>query len=321
MLAARNDRRLGVRNGQRGTIVNGSSQGDLVVVFDNDDKETRLPSWYVTSHVHQGYAVTAHRAQGTTIDWALALVDDTWYRELGYSALSRARHGTELYLTGVEVPDPIDHHPIPPPPEPLTGLAQQFARSRAEQAAVCALPQLADLGDPAAARAAWDELDELSARLTNHQLPGSEPKHTTRSETGPSEQQLGRDRTRLRTLEARLHYRASLLGVAARYQRPDWTARVLGPLPTTRAGEAAWRAAAGALAAYLERWDGADEAHRADVYTDARQRHANRVAMALEQLRRSTNSAAITSDGSWPEVDRPLLTEHPGRETAMGNIT
>jgi ATP-dependent exoDNAse (exonuclease V) alpha subunit len=134
ILATRNDRRLGVRNGERGTIINGSSEGDVVVVFDNVERQTWLPDRYVSSHLHQGYAVTAHRAQGTTIDWALTLVDDTWYRELGYSALSRARHGTELFLTGVEVADPIDHHPTPPPPEPLTALAQQFGRSRAEQA-------------------------------------------------------------------------------------------------------------------------------------------------------------------------------------------
>jgi conjugative relaxase-like TrwC/TraI family protein len=309
VLVTRNDRRLGVRNGQRGSVINDNPEGDLVVVFDNDDGETRLPKWYVTSHVHQGYAVTAHRAQGTTIDWALALVDDTWYRELGYSALSRARHGTELYFTGIEVPDPINHHPMPPPPEPLVAIAQRFGRSRAEQAAVSALPQLADLDDAAAARAAWDEIDVLTARLTDHGLPGPAPKDTpTRSDTRTSEQQLGRDQTRLRTLEARLHYRASLLGVAARYQRPDWITSVLGPLPTTRAGEAAWLAAAGALAAYLERWDGADEAHRADAYTDARERHANRVAMALEQLRRSTNSAASTEVGSWPELDHRVMT-------------
>jgi conjugative relaxase-like TrwC/TraI family protein len=322
VLATRNDRRLGVRNGQRGTILNGNPQGDLVVVFDDDDGETRLPDWYVASHVHQGYAVTAHRAQGTTIDRALALVDDTWYRELGYSALSRARHGTELYLTDVEVPDPMDHHPIPPPPEPLTVLAQQFGRSRAEQAAVSALPELPDLGDPAAARAAWDELDALTARLTNHQLSSPEPKDApTRSETPPSVQQPGEDQTQLRTLEARLHYRASLLGVAAHYQRPDWATKVLGPLPTGRAGEAAWLTAAGALAAYLERWGGVDDAPRASVYADARHRHANRVAVALEQLRRSTNSTAMTSVGSWPELDHPVLTERPAGEAALRNIT
>ena len=309
VLATRNDRRLGVRNGQRGTIVDGSSQADLVVVFDNDERKTRLPNWYVVSHVQQGYAVTAHRAQGTTIDWALTLVDDTWYRELGYSALSRARHGTELYLTGAEVPDPIDHHPIPRPPEPLASIAQQLGRSRAEQAAVSALPPLADLGDAAAARAAWDEIDVLTARMTDHRLRGPEPEDTpTRSHPRTSDQQLGRNQARLRTLEARLNYRASLLGVAARYQRPDWTARILGPLPTSRAGEAAWLEAAGALAAYLERWDGADNADRSSLYTDARQRHADQVAMALEQLRRSTNSAASTSVGSWPELDHRVMT-------------
>jgi hypothetical protein len=108
--------------------------------------------------------------------------------------------------------------------------------------------------------------------------------------------------------------------MAARYQRPEWAARILGPLPSSRAGEAAWLAAAGTVAAYLERWDGADEGYGAGVCTDARQRHANRVAMALEQLRRSTNAAAIAADGSWPELNHPLVPQHPGRETAVQNI-
>jgi conjugative relaxase-like TrwC/TraI family protein len=324
VLATRNDRRLGVRNGQRGTVVNGDHCGNLMVAFDNDDGETQLPSWYVSSHLLQGYAVTAHRAQGTTIDSALTLIDDTWYRELGYSALSRARVGTELYLTGADVPDPIDHQPTPPPPAPLSTLARQFGRSRAEQAAVSSLPEPPDVGDSAAARAAWDELDLLTVRLINHQQPTARSKDSRVGSVSPVSEpdcQIRRDQSRLRSLEAQLKFRERLLGVAARYQRPDWVASVLGSLPTSRAGEAAWLSAAGALAAYLERWGGADEAYRRAVFPDARQRHANRVLVALEQLRRSTNAAAITADVSWREPDHPLLTQHPGRETAVRNIT
>jgi conjugative relaxase-like TrwC/TraI family protein len=309
VLATRNDRRLGVRNGRRGMILHGSSQGELVVLFDNDDRPTHLPNWYISGHLRQGYAVTAHRAQGSTVDFALTLVDDTWYRELGYSALSRARHGAELYLTGVEVPDPVEHHSAAAGPEPLPGLVQQFERSRAEQAAISALPEPLDLGDPAKARAAWDELDLLAARLNGHPKTAAdptEPAETDMSNPEPDEWWL-RDQSRVRQLEGQLDYREQLLGVVVRYQRPHWAGKLLGPLPTSRSGEAAWLSAAGAVAAYIERWNAPDNPCRRDRFTDARQRHRHHVENAMQQLRPSKDSALSTT-GSGPELDEALGT-------------
>jgi hypothetical protein len=290
-----------------GPIIDGNSQGDLVIDFDNEGRETHLPSWYVSRHVQQGYAVTAHRAQGSTVDFALTLVDDTWYRELGYSALSRGRHGAEIYLTGAEVPDPVEHHPAAAGPEPLTALTRQFERSRAEQAAISALPEPLDLGDPATARAAWDELDLLPARLNGYPRTAAEPTEpaeTDMSSSNPARQRF-RDQSPLRQLEGQLHYRERLLGVAVRYQRPHWADKLLGPVPTSRRGEASWLSAAGAVAAYAERWNAPDSPSTTDRPTDARQRHLHRVENAMRQLRQSKDSALSTAAGG-PELHESL---------------
>jgi conjugative relaxase-like TrwC/TraI family protein len=300
VLATRNDRRIGVRNGQRGTITSAKRSGELTVAFDDTKQEVDLSCSYVGHHLRQGYAITAHRAQGSTIDWALALVDDTWYRELCYSALSRARQSTELYLTGIEVDDSIDHHAAAPSPMPVSGLIQQLGRSRAEQAGITALPQLAELGDCAAARAIWDELDLVTGRLTKHQATHpAEPVDgiAARTQSEQDRQRL-RDRNRLRQLEGRLQYRDRLLGVAVRYQRPGWATELLGPLPTSRTGEAAWLEAAGVAAAYIERWNLSEDPQAAAPFTDARDRHLRRVERALHQLQRRANGSP-TSAGIW----------------------
>jgi ATP-dependent exoDNAse (exonuclease V) alpha subunit len=45
-----------------------------------------------------GYAITAHRAQGTTVEVAHVL-DDRGGRELAYVAMSRARNASHVYTT------------------------------------------------------------------------------------------------------------------------------------------------------------------------------------------------------------------------------
>src|SRR3546814_16929859 len=49
-------------------------------------------------HLTHGYATTVHKAQGTTVDRCFVLVDDTMTREHAYTALSRGRHGHELFV-------------------------------------------------------------------------------------------------------------------------------------------------------------------------------------------------------------------------------
>ncbi|HWG75151.1 MAG TPA: AAA family ATPase [Acidimicrobiales bacterium] len=51
-----------------------------------------------------GYAITAHRVQGSTVDVAHVL-DDGGGRELAYVAMSRARQSSHVYVTAADLPD------------------------------------------------------------------------------------------------------------------------------------------------------------------------------------------------------------------------
>jgi len=62
-------------------------------------KKTTLPADYVREHVELGYATTAHRAQGRTVDTAHTLVTGrSMTREALYVAATRARDGNQLYV-------------------------------------------------------------------------------------------------------------------------------------------------------------------------------------------------------------------------------
>jgi hypothetical protein len=159
-----------VRSDDRGRVVSAGADG-LHVVLDHRTAPVRLPGWYVVEHVRQRYSITAHQAQGASVDQALTLIDDTCYRELGYSGLSRARQGTELYLTGADPDDPVDHQRPQEPPSPVSTLCDQLGHSRAEDAALRAVPTPPQLGDPAAAQALWHERDRLAAHVGHNTRP------------------------------------------------------------------------------------------------------------------------------------------------------
>ena len=71
-----------------------------------------LPADYVAEHVGLGYAVTAHRAQGTTTDTAHALIEPTTTRENLYVALTRGRESNIAY---VAIDRTDDVHSMPHP--------------------------------------------------------------------------------------------------------------------------------------------------------------------------------------------------------------
>jgi ATP-dependent exoDNAse (exonuclease V) alpha subunit len=62
------------------------------------DVKVRLPHDYVESHVELGYATTAARAQGRTVDTTHVLVDATMTRDGLYVATTRGRTGAHLYV-------------------------------------------------------------------------------------------------------------------------------------------------------------------------------------------------------------------------------
>ena len=94
VMMLRNDRRLGVRNGNRGVVLD----------VDPDERTMRVqlnrgtvdvPARYVDAgHVGHAYAMTVNKAHGLTCDATMLLGDDLLYRELAYEALSRGARRT-----------------------------------------------------------------------------------------------------------------------------------------------------------------------------------------------------------------------------------
>ena len=98
VMTLRNNARLDVRNGERGTLTSIDKRARSMTIQMNDRTVT-LPSTYLDAgHVTHGYATTIHKAQGLTVDRAFVLGTDDLYREMGYVAMSRGRLGNHLYV-------------------------------------------------------------------------------------------------------------------------------------------------------------------------------------------------------------------------------
>lgn len=106
IITRRNDRRLRtwrngwVRNGDRWIVADVRHDGSLVVrrLDRRQAGSVVLPTAYVAEHVDLGYAVTAHRAQGITVDTAHVVVTDTTTRENLYVAMTRGREANIAYV-------------------------------------------------------------------------------------------------------------------------------------------------------------------------------------------------------------------------------
>jgi ATP-dependent exoDNAse (exonuclease V) alpha subunit len=104
----RNDRRLGVANGERAMVVavdveNGTlalDVGGRRVALDRAYLE--LTSDRAGASIVHGYAITGHSAQGMTCDRAFVLVTSEASREWCYTALSRGRQSNRIYAVAPE---------------------------------------------------------------------------------------------------------------------------------------------------------------------------------------------------------------------------
>lgn len=115
----RNDRRLGVRNGDIATVA--TVGADEIGLSDG----ARLPVSYVEAgNLTFSYASTVHKAQGATVDRAFLLGSDQLYREAGYVGLSRARLSNELFVVAADVGQAHD------------GLVEGLQTSRAQSLAL-----------------------------------------------------------------------------------------------------------------------------------------------------------------------------------------
>ena len=98
-------------------------------------RQVVLPADYVRQHVELGYATTAHRAQGRTVDTAHAFVSVNTQREVLYVAATRGRESNRLYVDTMYDPDADTQHGLPAEREAGDVLRQVLEARGADQSA------------------------------------------------------------------------------------------------------------------------------------------------------------------------------------------
>jgi conjugative relaxase-like TrwC/TraI family protein len=110
VITRHNDRRLWtgygwVKNGDVWTVTGIGPDRSLTVEEDGGFRRALLPSDYVGDHVELGYATTAFRSQGRTVDTTHSLVCCTTTRETLYVSATRGRASNNLYVDTTLDPD------------------------------------------------------------------------------------------------------------------------------------------------------------------------------------------------------------------------
>lgn len=118
-----NNRRLScgrgwVKNGDQWVVVAVATDGAVTVARTTGmgmpgGRQVVLPADYAREHLELGYATTAHRAQGRTVDTAHAFISVTTQREVLYVSATRGRESNRLYVDTMYDPDMDTQHGIP----------------------------------------------------------------------------------------------------------------------------------------------------------------------------------------------------------------
>ena len=87
-----------VKNGDLWRVTDLHDDGRITAQHTGHGGKVTLPAGYVQESVELGYAATIHRAQGSTVDTAHALVDAATDRAGAYVALTRGRENNALYV-------------------------------------------------------------------------------------------------------------------------------------------------------------------------------------------------------------------------------
>lgn len=92
----RTDHDRWVKNNDEWIVSNILISGDIVAVAG--EETVVLPADYCTDHVQLGYATTAHRSQGRTVDTAHFIVDSSTTRETFYVGMTRGKLANHAYV-------------------------------------------------------------------------------------------------------------------------------------------------------------------------------------------------------------------------------
>lgn len=201
-----NDTALDVINGDRGTIEQ-VDHGHARIRLDND-REVHLPADYAAEHLDHGYAITTHRAQGSTVDRAFVLGSDELDREWGYTAMTRHRDEARFYICAPQTFLNQRARPLAEHEELVDRVTQLFENSGAQQRALDALDR-----DPRAAqtvRALERQLEAARQRDLEAAELQDARNHTSVLRRGRRDE-LDRDRARAAAFAAHAREQAALL--------------------------------------------------------------------------------------------------------------
>lgn len=132
---------LGVLNGDLATITTvDPDHQTLTIRLDRNQKSRTIPSWYLNDgHLDYGYAITGHKAQGTTAQVVHSITTGTTEREWLYVTMSRGQTSNTLHV--VEPGHPDDHCTHLPHIRPagLQALTAELGRHGSQVAAIDSL--------------------------------------------------------------------------------------------------------------------------------------------------------------------------------------
>ena len=143
IITRRNDRHRDIDNGTLATITDIDSRGRAMVIETDNGHLRQLDLAYIARHVDHAYALTAHGAQGATVDWAAVIGHpEEFTREWAYTALSRARDQTVIHLIAEQPEHEQQRQQYAPaecdrnPAEALTALQRTMRRGETEPLAL-----------------------------------------------------------------------------------------------------------------------------------------------------------------------------------------
>jgi len=124
-----------VKNGDEWHVTALYADGAIEAKRTSGSSFATLPAPYVNQHIELGYALTAHRAQGRTVDTAHAFVAATTTREPLYVMATRGRESNRLYVDTAFDPDVDTAHEPTPEIDAVEVLRQVLATSGVDSSA------------------------------------------------------------------------------------------------------------------------------------------------------------------------------------------
>lgn len=227
-----------LRNGQTGSITT-VHPGTRTVTFrrDIDGVVVELPGSYVDSSVDHAYAQTIHTAQGQTFGATHLYVDTGIAAEHGYTALSRARDETHLWVNTGRTVDGRCIQPGQPAYEtPVEALVRQLTRS---------VVQAPALAQGVAVESATDQLLHQSLQNLEHEIQ-------LLNQSAQRERWIEDHADLLHTYTAikdELSARTIALAISYQLNPPADMVEVLGLRPSNPAAGIRWDTAVGRYAA------------------------------------------------------------------------